>query len=179
MIGRVECYEISGSIRRSRTRTPISDIVEVRIRDFRGQFLHPAADLRRQGPNEHAAVAKQAWQRDSGGQRDVLKLDALHKLLQRRARFSRRPAAAAGSHALPTTIGDGSKTTTSSILSRRSDQIRAPAPRRICCGPIPEAWFTQLMMYKGVRQRGLYRSGRLPFAKAANVRKRTGAGSTS
>jgi hypothetical protein len=165
VIGRVEAYELSGSIQKVKNTNPNLDMITVMIRDFEASAWMRVQDARRQGPNEQAAVGKQlsnAIRR----QKDKLKLEALRTFADGTSALQDAPQTVQ-------TIGDGSEVIDVLHALQAVDAIRGTGAEDEVFWPIPESWFTQLMMYKEFANADYVGSADLPFAKAANVRKRT------
>ncbi|WP_062203489.1 phage capsid protein [Aureimonas sp. AU12] len=157
IIGRVESYELSGSIQKIQNTNPDLSMVQVTMRDFEASAWMRVQDARRQGPNEQAAVGKMltaAIRR----RRDNLKTEALD--------------AFANSGAGVKTIGDGSKVIDILPFLEGHSQIRGAGAEEDVWALITEAMFDQMMMYKEFANAD-YVGPDLPFAKSTAVRKKT------
>lgn len=158
VIGRVESYELSGSIQKIQNTNPDLSLVEVRVRDFEAAAWMRVQDARRQGPNEQAAVGKMlsaAIRR----RRDNLKLEALDTFA----------SGAAGVK----TIGDGTAAIDLLDALEAHSQIRGAGAEEDVWWPVTEALFDQFMMYKEFANADYVGPADLPFAKSAAVRKKT------
>lgn len=165
VIGRVEAYEISGAIQKIKNTNPNLDMISVMIRDFEASAWMRVQDFRRQGPNEQAAVSNQlsnAIRR----QKDKLKLEALNNFAVGTSSLQDEPTTV-------DTIGDGTTVIDFLDMLEAIDQINGTGSEEEVYWPIPEAWFTQLMMYKEFSNADYIGSADLPFAKSSKVRKKT------
>ena len=158
VIGRVEAYELSGSIQKIQNTNPDLSMVQVSVRDFEASAWMRVQDARRQGPNEQAAVGtmlSKAIRR----KRDNLKFEALNTFAVGNAEVK--------------TIGDGSAAIDLLDALEAHSQIRGAGAEEDVWWPVTEALFDQFMMIKEFANADYIGSADLPFAKSAAIRKRT------
>lgn len=156
-IGRVDSYELLGSIQDVPATNPDMDTISVSVRDFEASAWMRVQDARRQGPNEQAAVAKMLYGAIRR-RRDNLKLEALQ--------------AFAGTTSATGMVGDGSAVIDILDILEAKDQILGSGAEDDVWWVIPHAWFSQLMMYDEFADAD-YVGPDLPFKMSSKIRKKT------
>lgn len=166
--GRVETYELSGSIQNVPNTNPNLGMVEVSMRDFEGSVWMRVQDARRQGPNEQEAVGRMLY----GGirrRRDNLRLEAAHTFVSGVSALQDAPTT-------PLTIGDGTGIIDFTDLMHAIDHVMGAGgddEENMMFWPIPYTWMSQLEMYEEIRNADYAGPKDLPFARAQRLKKRT------
>jgi len=164
--GTIEVYKVSGAIQPVKTSNATLDTVPIQTDEYEASTYIKTRDLRKQGPNEQAAVSREI-SKAIAFKKDKLKLDAV-------AAF-----AEVGSPHLtdgPTTvetIGDGTTRIDLIDMIEAASRIFGTGIEEGVYWPIPEVFMDQLEMYKEFANADYIGSKDLPFARMDNVRKRT------
>ncbi|MAA97409.1 MAG: hypothetical protein CMN87_18220 [Stappia sp.] len=168
VVGRVEAYELGGSIQKITNTNPSLNMIKVSMRDFEASAWMRVQDARRQGPNEQAAVGRMmsaAIRR----KRDNLKLEALNIFVNGVSTLDDDPKECLK-------LGDGSARIDIVNAMDAIDHVSGAGNDDDDNGifwAIPHAWMSQLEMYEEIKNADYAGPTDLPFAKSSKVKART------
>jgi hypothetical protein len=138
--GIIQMYELSGAVQEIDASNINMDVVTLAIRDFEAASFIRNQDVRKMGPSQQDALATM-MSRAVRTKRDNLKFDALNA-------FSSATSPLTDAPVTVETIGDGSTVIDLDSAVYIGDAIAGAGSDDDVFCPIPQAWFSQLMMYK-------------------------------
>lgn len=163
--GRIEMYELSGGIQRISPSAVNLDMVTLITRDYEAATYFRMQDEARMGPSLKAKLAS-----DLNGairrKKDTLKLAAADAFAIAGASLSDSPNNI-------NVIGTGSTTIDIVDLINAISYINGTGADEEVFYPIPETWFSQLLMYKEFASSEYSGPTNLPFASASRVKRKT------
>lgn len=164
--GRVEMYELTGSINIISPSEVILDMVTLVTRDYEAAVYFRMQDEKRMGPSLKAKLATDMTN-SVRRKKDRIKLDALNNFANAGATsLTETPINVA-------TIGDGTARVDLINCIEAIDQISGAGSDDEVFWPIPNVWMSQLLMYKEFANADYQGPGDLPFAKASKVQRKT------
>lgn len=164
--GRIEMYELTGSIQRINPSAVTLDMVQLNTKDYEAAAYFRMQDEARMGPSLKAKLAD-----DLNGairrKKDTLKLKAVNDFAT---------AGAATLTDAPTninTIGDGSTMIDLIDIRSAAAYVRGTGVDEDLFYPIPELWFNQLLFYKEFATAEYQGPSTLPLAQASRIKRKT------
>lgn len=164
--GTMEVYKVSGAIQPVKTSNATLDTVSIQTDEYEASTFIRTRDLRKQGPNEQAAVSREI-SKAIAFKKDQLKLDALAAFAEVGAtELTDGPTAVE-------TIGDGTTIIDLiDIIEAATAVAGTGCEDGIFCA-LPNVWMDQLEMYKEFANADYIGDKDLPFARMSNVRRRS------
>ncbi|WCK01031.1 phage capsid protein [Agrobacterium tumefaciens] len=163
--GRIEMYELTGSINKISPSAVNLDMVTLITKDYEASVYFRMQDEKRMGPSLKAKLADDLT-KSQRRKKDRIKLDALNDFANAGASLSDTPNAIQ-------TIGDGTARVDLLNAIDAIDQIAGAGSDDEVFWPIPNVWMSQLLMYKEFSNADYMGPSDLPFAKASKVMRKT------